>query len=108
MIQSLKIAPTAGRPMLVVAPAAKRFIKPPALKLLPRRARTRGLLLSTALHAVLVAALIWLPVLFPTPVIVSVDKVSKPEVAVDYEPLVMPELPRLTSSGSGRMESTFP
>jgi Gram-negative bacterial TonB protein C-terminal len=100
-MQTLKIASTAGRPMLV-SPAAKRFMKPPALKLLPRRARTKGLLLSTALHTVLIAGLIWLPALFPSPVIVSMDR---PEAAVDYAPLVMPELPPLTSSGSGSMES---
>src|SRR5690348_16570199 len=101
MIQTLKIARAVRRPMLVVPTTAKRYVKPPALKLLPRRARTRGLLLSSALHAVLIAGLIWLPALFPSPVIVSMNK---PEVAA-YEPLFMPELPRLTSSSSGSVGS---
>jgi hypothetical protein len=86
----------------------KKLIKPPGLKLLPRRTYTKGLLLSGGFHAVLIAALIWLPILFPSPVVVENNTDNKPAVAADYEPLVMPKLPQLAADASGGMQPAAP
>ncbi|HET8891654.1 MAG TPA: energy transducer TonB [Candidatus Angelobacter sp.] len=76
--------------------------------MLPRQVRTRGLLASTGLHVALVAALIWLPILFPSPVVVENYVDRKLEVAADYQPLVMPALPQLKAVASGGMQPAAP
>src|SRR5689334_19568654 len=58
MMLNLKTASTSRGPMLAPTPLMRKRVKPPALKMLPRPVRTRGLLASSALHVVLVAALI--------------------------------------------------
>lgn len=108
MMLNLKVASTSGGPMLATTPAVKKRIKPPALKMLPRQVRTRGLLASTALHVVLIAALIWLPILFPSPVVIENYMDRKPAVAADYEPLVMPKPPQLATVASGGTTPSAP
>jgi hypothetical protein len=108
MMLTLKLAANPRRLTLVPVPAVKKLIKPPGLKLLPRRAYTKGLLLSGGFHAVLIAALIWLPVLLPSPVVVEDYRDNKPAAAADYEPLVMPKLPQLTAVASGGMQPAAP
>src|SRR5579864_2264719 len=107
MMLSLKLAASPRRLTLAPAPAARKRIKPPALKLLPRRTYTKGMLLSGGFHAVVIAALIWLPALFPSPVIVN-DYRERPAVAATLEPLILPLLPKLTASESGSMRSAAP
>ena len=80
--------------------ATRRFIRPPRLAQLPRRSRTSGMVLSTLLHAAATAALIWLPSLFPTPLLVSMGAPSIAAASVEYEPLIMPGLPQLRERGS--------
>ncbi|HEV8494126.1 MAG TPA: hypothetical protein VGR76_17730, partial [Candidatus Angelobacter sp.] len=108
MMLKLKTAATSRGPMLAPTPLMRKRVKPPALKMLPRQVRTRGLLVSTALHVVLIAALIWLPILFPSPVVVENYMDRKPEVAADYQPLVMPKLPQLTAVASGNSRPAAP
>jgi hypothetical protein len=86
----------------------KKLIKPPGLKLLPRRAYTKGLLLSGGFHVALIAALIWLPILFPSPVVVEDYRDNKPAAAADYQPLVMPKLPQLAAVASGGTTPSAP
>jgi len=76
--------------------------------MLPRQVRARGLLASTGLHVVLVAALIWLPILFPSPLVVENFMDRKPAVAADYQPLVMPKLPQLKTDASGGTQPAAP
>ena len=101
MMPSLKVAANSRGLALAPAPVAKKRIKPPALKLLPRRTYTKGLLLSTGFHTVAIAALIWLPSLFPSPVVMDLYDVRKTAATSDLEPLVLPLLPRLTANDSG-------
>jgi len=108
MMLNLKVAANSRRLALAPAPAAKKRIKPPALKLLPRSTYTKGLLLSTGFHAVAIAALIWLPALFPRPVVMNLYDARKTAAASDFEPLVLPLLPRLTASDSGNLASAAP
>lgn len=108
MMLSLKLAANPRRLTLAPAPAVKKLIKPPALKLLPRRTYTKGLLLSGAFHAMLIAALIWLPLLFPSPVVIENYTDSKPAAEADYQPLVMPKLPQLAADASGGMKPAAP
>lgn len=88
--------------------AARRSIRPPRLAQLPRKARTGGLVLSTVLHAAATAALIWLPSLFPTPLVVSMGDPGKTAASVEYEPLIMPELPQLKERGSAMSAAAGP
>lgn len=90
-----------------VAPAIKIpvQISPPSFALVPRRIRNRGLLTSTLLHAMAMAALIWLPKLFPAPVVVVADRLKKSE-ATEAVPLVLPRLPELASQGAGSLPSS--
>src|SRR6476660_8841997 len=106
MMLSLKLA--AAPLTLAPAPAVRKLIKPPALKLLPRSTYTEGILLSGALHTILIAALIWLPKLFPSPVVMDAYDRKKTEVASAYEPLVLPLLPMLSANESGSMGPTAP
>lgn len=100
MMLSLKLA--APRRRLTLAPVpVKKLIKPPALKLLPRRTYTKGLLLSAGFHAVVISALIWLPTLFPSPVIVDTYNRKNSAVVSTSEPLILPLLPKLIASNSG-------
>jgi len=108
MMLNLKTASTSRGPMLAPTPLMRKRVKTPALKMLPRPVRTRGLLASTALHVVLIAALIWLPILFPSPVVVENYMDRKPVVAADYQPLVMPKLPQLATAVSGGMQPAAP
>jgi hypothetical protein len=85
--------------------AVRRSIRPPRLAQLPRKARSSGLIISTVLHAAATAALIWLPALFPTPLVVSMGDPGKSAASVEYEPLIMPELPQLTESASGSLRA---
>jgi hypothetical protein len=105
MMLNLKVEANSRGLALAAAPAAKKRIKPPALKLLPRSTYTQGLLLSTGFHAVMIAALIWLPALFPSPVVMNLYDARKTAAASDFEPLVLPLLPRLTASDSGSLGS---
>ncbi len=105
---SLKLAANSRRLALAPAPALKRLIKPPALKMLPRRTYTKGLLLSGAFHIVVISALIWLPVLFPSPVVIEAYDRKETELASASEPLILPSLPRMTANDSGSMGSAEP
>jgi hypothetical protein len=107
MMLKLKVAANSRGLALAPATAAKRRIKPPALKLLPRRTYTKGLLLSGGFHAVAIAALIWLPALFSSPVIVN-DYREKAAVAAALGPLILPLLPKLSASDSGSLGSAAP
>lgn len=108
MMLNLKVASISRGPILAPTPLVRKRIKPPTLKMLPRQVRTRGLLASTGLHVVLVAALIWLPILFPSPVVVENFMDRKAEAAADFQPLVMPKLPQLATDESGGMQSAAP
>jgi len=105
---SLKLAANPRRLTLAPPPAVRKRIKPPALKLLPRRTYTQGILISGAIHTMLIAALIWLPKLFPSPVVMDAYDHRKTEVASAYEPLVLPLLPKLSASDSGSMRPAAP
>jgi hypothetical protein len=104
---TLKLAPTSGGLKMVAAPSARKFVKPPALKMLPRRAGTSSLALSTVLHALAIVAFLWVPLLFPSPIIIDIqnDKIAS---ASEYEPLVMPRLPQLAANGSGNTKPSAP
>jgi hypothetical protein len=108
MMLSLKLAAPRRRLMLAPAPVLPRRIKPPALKLLPRGTYTRGMLFSGAFHAVAVVAFVWLPVLFPTPVVIDRYDRKNTAIASAYEPLILPLLPKVTASDSGSMGSAGP
>jgi len=101
-----RIVPILERPPVASAPAiARKFTRPPTLGMLPRRVQTSGVLASTGVHIVMLAALIWLPRLFPSPTFIPIDPV-KPAAASDFEPLVLPGLPHLEDRGSGSRAST--
>jgi hypothetical protein len=91
--------------MIAAAPAARKFIKPPALKMLPQGARTSCMVLSMVLHALLIVAFAWAPLLFPSPIIIDIrnDKIA---LASEYEPLVMPRLPQLEARASGSTKAS--
>src|SRR6478609_2084066 len=108
MMLSLKLAAPPGFLTPPPAPAMRKLIKPPALKRLPRSTYTEGILLSGALHTILIAALIWLPKLFPSPVVMDAHDRKKTEVASAYEPLVLPLLPKLSANESGSMAPAAP
>jgi len=57
---------------------------------------------------VAIAALIWLPALIPSPVAMNRYDARKTAAASDFEPLVLPLLPRLTASDSGNLASAAP
>jgi hypothetical protein len=105
---TLKLAANPRRLALAPAPALKRLIKPPALKMLPRRTYTKGMLLSGAFHAVVISALIWLPILFPSPVVINAYDSKETELASASEPLILPSLPQITASDSGSMGAAAP
>jgi hypothetical protein len=100
MMLSLKVAAPYRR-TLGPAPALRKLVKPPAIKLLPRRTYTKGMLLSIVFHAVAISALIWLPILFPSPVVVDAYHRKNPVVTSTAEPLILPLLPKLSASDSG-------
>lgn len=71
------------------------MIPAPELRLLPpRRVHPKNFLASISLHAIAMAAFLWLPRLFPTPVILANEEFSKPEPLITpiNEPLILPEL----------------
>ena len=107
MMLNLKASTSRG-PVLAPTPVVRKQVKPPALKMLPQQVRIRGLLASTALHVALVVALIWLPILFPSPVVVENFMGHKPVAASEYEPLIMPKLPQLSTDASGGMQPAAP
>ena len=107
MMLNLKVASTARGPVLAPLPLVRKGVKPPALKMLPRRTYTKGMLLSGAVHLVAIFALIWLPILFPSPVIVNIYD-EKPAATAAYEPLILPLLPKLSASDSGSMGPSAP
>jgi Gram-negative bacterial TonB protein C-terminal len=72
--------------------------RPPALCLLPRRRmRPASLATSVFLHAIAMAALLWLPRVFAGPVILAQEHFSKsdPDPVILNEPLILPSLPRV-------------
>ena len=83
---------------------ARHFVRPPRLSLLPHPGHPRGIALSTVLHVIAMAAIIWLPRLFPFPTVLPMKDLVKPDVA-DPEPLLTPALPRLEDRGAGSRES---
>lgn len=83
----------------------RHMICPPSLELLPHPGHPRGIALSTVLHLIAMAGIIWLPRLFPTTTVLTMKEVTASEVA-DPEPLLMPALPRLEDRGAGSREST--
>lgn len=105
---SLKLAANSRRLALAPTPALKKLIKPPALKMLPRRTYTKGMLLSGAFHAVVISALIWLPILFPSPVVINAYDRNETELASASEPLILPSLPQIATSDSRSMGSAKP
>ena len=87
------------------APLRMIIIRPPALCVLPRRRTGPGsMVASVLLHAIAMAALLWLPRLFPEPVIVARESLSKPDVLTLDEPLILHALPRLEDRGSAASE----
>ena len=91
---------------MAASSVVRRFIPPPTMGLLPRRrARTTSMLSSTGLHGVMLAALIWLPALFPSPIFIHLAE-NKPAAPADFEPLVAPGLPHLEDRGSGSRASS--
>lgn len=93
-------------PVAAAAPAvARQFTQPPALRMLPRRRAGAGVMLaSVGLHAAAMAALIWLPRLFPTAIFIA-NEPAKAAATPDFEPLVLPGLPKLEDRGSGSRAS---
>ena len=89
MMLSLKLAAPPRKLTLVPAPVLQRRIKPPALKLLPRRTYTRGMLFSGVFHAVAIVAFVWLPALFPSPVVIDKYDRKNTAIASVYEPLIL-------------------
>jgi hypothetical protein len=108
MMPSLKLAATPRRLTLAPAPVLQRRIKPPALKLLPRPTYTRGMLFSGAYHAVAIVALVWLPILFPSPAVIDTYDRKNSAVVSVYEPLILPLLPKLAATDSGSTGSAAP
>jgi hypothetical protein len=108
MMLKLKTVPSSSRLALAPVPVPQRRIKPPSLKLLPVRTYTRGMLVSGAFHAVAIVALIWLPTLFPSPVVIDRYNHENTAVSSNYEPLILPLLPKLTASDSGNTGSAAP
>ena len=77
------------------------IVRPPALCLLPaRRVRPRSLITSFFLHAIAMAALVWLPRLFPSPVVIAQENFSKSSPVFVPEPLILPALPKVEDRGS--------
>jgi hypothetical protein len=72
-------------------------VKPPGLGLLPEWRMIGGIFSSIALHAIAMAALLWLPRLFPAPIIIR-SHFNRPSLAENIEPLPALRLPRLTES----------
>jgi hypothetical protein len=108
MMPSLKLTASPRRLTLAPTPVLQRRIKPLALKLLPRPTYTRGMLFSGAYHAVAIVALVWLPILFPSPVVIDRYDRKNPAVASAYEPLILPLLPKLAATDSGSTGSAVP
>lgn len=89
----------------MAAAPTRKLTRPPTLSLLPRRrGRASVMFASVGLHAAAMAALIWLPPLFPTPIFIH-DEPLKPAATADFEPLVLPDLPQLEDRGSGSMKA---
>lgn len=81
---------------------ARALIRPPSLAVLPsRKTRVRSMLSSTFLHLLVMAAWIFLPLIFPSPVFIQAGNISKPAAPEEAEPLAVPQLPALADSGSG-------
>lgn len=89
---------------MATSSVARHMVRPPSLKLLPHPGHPRGIALSIVLHTIAMAAIIWLPRLFPTAIILPMKEVTASEIA-DPEPLVMPVLPHLEDRGAGSRES---
>jgi hypothetical protein len=89
---------------MATSSVARRFVRPPSLRLLPHPGHPRGIALSTVLHVIAMAAIIWLPRLFPSPTVLPMKNIMEPDVA-EPEPLVIPALPRLEDRGAGSRES---
>jgi hypothetical protein len=85
--------------------AVEVIVRPPTLSELPRRVPRRGLSVSTVLHGIALAAIVWLPPFFADSVVIVPEHVTKPE-ADEAAPLVLPQLPPLASRGSGSMQSS--
>jgi hypothetical protein len=56
---------------------------------------------SSLIHCATIAALIWLPVVFPAPVVTYTAKSAELAQPVVLEPIVLPRLPELEDRGSG-------
>jgi hypothetical protein len=106
MMRNLKVISTAGRLVLADPPVAKESIKPLALTVLPQHAGTNGLLLSMALHVAGIAALVWMPALFPAPVVLDISNCHDPARASNVEPLLIPSLPQFADQGQSSTESS--
>jgi hypothetical protein len=93
---SLQIEPPREITRLSSASLRMIMVRPPALRLLPRR-RTRpgSLAASVLLHAAAMAALIWLPRLLPAPIMIAQKYTIAPEPVVLDKPLALRLLPRL-------------
>lgn len=89
---------------MATSSVARHIVRAPSLRLLPHPGHPRGMALSTVLHVVVMAAIIWLPRLFPTAIVLPMKEVIAPEIA-DPEPLVLPALPHLEDRGAGSRES---
>lgn len=89
---------------MATSSVARGFVRPPRLGLLSHPGHPRGIALSTVLHLIAMAAIIWLPRLFPFPTVLPMKATIKPDVA-DPEPLLIPALPRLEDRGAGSRES---
>ena len=101
MILTLELAPAREAPRTVTTPVARRLVQPPRFWLLPRPTNpAQGMLASTLLHCTTIAALIWLPVVFPAPVVTNPAKSPDLAQAVEVQPLVLPQLPQLENRGS--------
>lgn len=103
--QAVSAQKTPGaRPLLV----PQRFVRPPRLWPLPQpRSRARGMLVSTVLHCLALAVLIFLPVVLPAPVVMNPAQSSELAQPLVLEPLVAPKLPELEDRGSASAQPVF-
>jgi hypothetical protein len=106
MILTLQLASAQKAPGTATTLVPRRFVRPPKFWLLPRpRKRASGMIASTLIHSATMAALIWLPVAFPAPIVKDPAKASESPSPLVLEPLVLPRLPEIEDRGSGSVQA---
>jgi hypothetical protein len=84
---------------------AEILVTPPVFAMLPRRAPTNSVACSMALHALAVTSALWLPVLFPRPIVLDASNTFNVERPSAQPPLIMPVLLPPVSAGPAVSES---